>query len=127
MKKIVLFFFTLLAFTACENEPLDLDFTDDGLGNIGNNENGNNENSTYFPSTLNIYLDANLPLFGQTITNATINYNASPNYVIAQTVNGTTFNYSLTYNNRNPVLTNNITVSGQGFNVILNQTYTYLN
>ncbi|WP_339752978.1 hypothetical protein [uncultured Winogradskyella sp.] len=48
MKKLVLILLTLSLFTACENEPLDPDFTEQGGGNNGGNNGGGNQNGGTF-------------------------------------------------------------------------------
>ena len=72
MKKLLLIFLSITLFTACENEPLDLGFIDESENNNGN---GTGDELNYFLSSFNAILDTTLPFFGQTITNATINYN----------------------------------------------------
>ena len=132
MKKLGLFLLTLALFTACENEPLDSDLTEQG----GSDDDGGDDGSESADLTLSVYeLDTqlNVSIFGnpiEAITNTT--FNISNNKIISGTndfsANGSPFeteNQTITRNGSGQI-TNDVSVNTDG--VTTNETLvTYTN
>jgi hypothetical protein len=129
MKKILLIFCAFTLVTACENEPLDPDFTG------GNNNGGGNgsESGDLTLATYQLDTDVNLSLFGlpiQTSTNST--FNITNNLITSGTnaisVSGSPFvpeELAITHNDSDQVVS--IISTGSG-NITTNETIvTYTN
>ena len=132
MKKLVIILLTLSLFTACENEPLDSDLTEQGGGDAGGGDDGS-ESTDLSLSVYELDTQLNVSVFGipiEAITNTT--FNISNNKIISGTndfsANGSPFeteNQTITRNGSGQI-TSDVSVNTDG--VTTNETLvTYTN
>ncbi|WP_296383797.1 hypothetical protein [Winogradskyella sp.] len=119
MKKLVLILLTLSLFTACENEPLDPDFVEQGGGDDGGDD--GSESGDLSLSLYELDTDLTFSFFGlplRTITNSDINVSNDKivSSIVSVSVENSPFeteNQSYTRNGSGQI-TNNISVNSEG-------------